>query len=103
MFDIESFRQSVAEPDPARSRPAPKADDKWPVKGFTILEAWSMADPSGDYVLLRLADSQYGEVVDYVLREGDLPGLPFAEELAREIDNGLIEIQPGPPPEINPQ
>ena len=100
-FNFEAFKKSVLEPQEKVTKDEPKPDDKWPVKGYIIREAWSMTDDVGEYFLLIIDGN--GEVGGrYVLRDGDLPALPFATELDRELQAGLIEIKPGPPPEITP-
>lgn len=99
-FDIESFRQSV-EPQLAL-KAAPKTDEKLPVHGDYIIEqVWENEDVAGTFYVLDLTMLSTGEVgVPYILRYGDPPGLPFAEELNRELELGLIEMQYGAPPVV---
>ena len=99
-FNFDAFKKSVEEPQ-EKVTEEPKADEKWPVSGYTIREAYSMTDSEGEYFFLVIDGN--GEIgATYNLKYGDLPGLPFAEELDRELQAGLIEIKPGPPPEITP-
>ena len=102
-FDLEAFKKSVEKPQPV-SKAAPRADEKWPVNGDYIIEqVWENEDTAGVFYVLVMTMLSTGEAgVPYILRYGDPPGLPFAEELSRELELGLIEMQYGPPPVVEP-
>ena len=105
-FDLEAFKKSVEEPQPDPNAPdvkaAPRADEKWPVRGHIIEQVWENVDPGGTFYFLFLTVVETGEIVPYSLRYGDLPGVPYAEELSRELELGLIEMQYGKPPMATP-
>jgi hypothetical protein len=91
-FDFEAYKKAIEEPPGYANQRPIFNDQKWPVKGYIIEEAYDCTDDAGEFVLLSL--SYNGENAGpYILRPGDLPGLPFAEELDREIKGGLITIQ----------
>jgi hypothetical protein len=88
-LDLATFQQAI--PVPAAVPTDPNV--KWPIKGYTITRAQDASDEGGDFVVLTL-DGNGDTGLPYVLRPGDEPGLPFAEELYREVEAGLIVIQP---------
>ena len=88
-LDLSTFQQAAR---PERE-PETNPNVKWLVGGYSIASAQMAVDDQGEFVMLLL-DGDGEEDIPYALRPGDNPGLAFAEELYRQVAQGLIVIRP---------